>query len=84
MAYIINIKHNIAGETFPVKLHYNENQSSNADITLNITSSYADYTLEGWTNVEVSKIQVVDADIDRDVVIYHIKNSNTTITQQSS
>ena len=83
MAYIINIKHNIANKTFPVTLHYDENNTSNADITLNITSSYTDYTLEGWTDVDATKIKVVDNDIDEGAVIYHIKNSKATITRQS-
>ncbi len=83
MAYIINIRHDIIGETLPVTLHYNDSSSNNADITLDITSDYADYPLTDWTDVDASKIQVVDNDIDRGAVIYHIKNSKSNIRAQS-
>lgn len=89
MAYIINMRHSIAGETFNVKLHYNDPSSSNEDISIDLTSTYTDYTLTGWTNVDANKIQVINSDnqtqfsIDKGAVIYNFKPGNTHIVNQS-
>lgn len=84
MAYIINLKHDVPGETFDVTLHYNDSSSSNADITITgLTSTLTDYELTGWTDVDASKITIGnDYNVERGSIKYIFKNSNVHITNQ--
>lgn len=83
MAYVIDIHHNIQNKTFNVTLKYDDTSVNNPDITIPITYEGGTFALEGWTDVDASKIKVDEQDIPDGAIIYKIKNQYTEIVNQS-
>lgn len=85
MAYMINIRHTLANNvSLPVTLTYDDATSSNSNnIDIDLTNQFQNVELTGWTNVDASKIKVIEKTLDEGDVRYHILNQYASFTNQS-
>jgi hypothetical protein len=83
MAYKIKIKHNISGKTIPLTLKYDDPSLNLKVIPITVSSTYKEFNLWNISNIDASKVKIVEDNVVDGNTVYEIKSFTPTINGES-